>query len=204
MGYFPVRGGKEHGMTSKATIQAGKQRIFIGIPLDGHCQKQINELLKCLRQSRKDIRWVPENNRHLTLAFLGNIPDQDVEKLQHSFAKTYQNEPQFQYHLTTLTRFPDSAGRIIALVNDPTRPLDILFQNTLEMLRENRLNPDRKSFRPHITLGRIKRPRHVKENPGQQANIDLMVEKVTLFQSNFSESGPVYTSKTETKLRISS
>jgi 2'-5' RNA ligase len=188
-------------MTSRATIPAGKQRIFIGIPLDRQCQKQIGELLKPLEQSRQDIRWVRASNRHLTLAFLGNIPDHEVKVLQHSFAGAYQNETRFQYQLNTLTRFPDAAGRIIALVNDPTRPLAILFQNTLNLLRENRLKPDRKDFRPHITLGRIKKPRHEKGNLVQQVNIKLIVEKVTLFQSQFSESGPEYTSLAETYLQ---
>lgn len=179
-------------------------RVFIGIPLDRQCQKQVDELLRPLEQSRQDIRWVPAGNRHLTLAFLGNIPDHEVLKLQHSFAGAYQHETRFHYPLTTLTRFPDTAGRIIALTNDPTRPLDVLFQNTLEMLRENRLKPDRKDFRPHITLGRIKRPRHVKESLAQQVNINLTVGKVRLFQSQSSESGPVYTSLAETHLRTSS
>ena len=191
-------------MTSRATIPAGRQRIFIGIPLDRQCQKQIGELLKPLEQSRRDIRWVPANNRHLTLAFLGNIPDLEAQKLQHHFAAAYQQETRFQYQLTTLTRFPDSLGRIIALINDPTPPLDALYKNTLKMLRETRLKPDRKNFRPHVTLGRIRKPRHVKENLVQQANIRLVVDTVRLFRSQFSESGPVYTSLAETNLRSNS
>ena len=65
-------------------------RIFIGIPCDKQAQRQINELLRQKRKSTLDIRWVPENNRHLTLAFLGNLPRPSVDNLLGLFDETYQ------------------------------------------------------------------------------------------------------------------
>lgn len=177
------------------------QRVFIGIPLDKSCQKQIDTLLHPIRESHRSIRWVPENNRHLTLAFLGNIRDQQVENLHRSFDDAYQREAGFLFRLNALTRFPDPAGRIIALVNDPAPPLDGLFQITLAMLRELTLEPDRKDFRPHVTLGKIKNPRQMRAKFEQQADVLLKVEKVQLFKSILTETGPVYTSLKETLLR---
>ena len=173
-------------------IPPGMQRVFIGIPIDKHSQQHINVLLKPIEDSRRDIRWVPENNRHLTLAFLGNRPISEVDNLIQQFDESYQQETRFQYRLSTLERFPDPKGRIIALTNEPDEPLDKLFQITLKLLQRNEIEFDRKKFRPHVTLGRIRRPKHVNKTFDQQLNINLDITKITLYQSNLSESGSIY------------
>ena len=173
-------------------IPPGTQRVFIGIPIDKHSQQQINELLKPIEDSRRDIRWVPENNRHLTLAFLGDRPISEVKNLTRLFDESYQQESRFQYRLSTLERFPEPTGRIIALTNEATEPLANLFQITLKLLQRNEIEFDRKKFRPHVTLGRIRRPKHVNKTFDKQLNINLDITKITLYQSNLSESGSIY------------
>ena len=182
------------------TIPSGPNRIFIGIPCDKHAQRQINELLRPMGNLPQDVRWVAEDNRHLTLAFLGNIPNSKIQKLIDSLDDTYQREKHFRYTLTRLTRFPGSRGRIIALVNGPDRRLDNLFQNTLRLLQTNNLESDQKAFRPHLTLGRIKRSNHVKTGFNRQTNFCLNICKIRLYQSTITESGSIYTTLKETQL----
>ena len=181
-------------------IPPGTQRVFIGIPIDKHSQQYINELLKPIKDSRRDIRWVPENNRHLTLAFLGDRPISEVENLTRLFDESYQQETRFQYRLSALERFPEPTGRIIALTNEPTEPLDNLFQITLKLLQRNEIEFDRRKSRPHVTLGRIRRPKHVKKTFDQQINIKLDITQITLYQSRLTESGSIYSLLKETNL----
>ena len=187
-------------MYSNHQIPPGMQRVFIGIPIDKHSQRFINELLKPIEDSRRDVRWVPENNRHLTLAFLGNRPISEVDNLIGQFDESYQPETRFHYSLSTLERFPDATGRIIALTNEPTERLDHLFQITLKLLQRNEIEFFRKKFRPHITLGRIRRPKHVKKTFDQQININLDITKITLYQSTLTNSGSIYSALKETLL----
>ena len=187
-------------MTANLTIPPGMQRVFIGIPIDKQAQQHINELLKTIKDSRRDIRWVAENNRHLTLAFLGNRTISEVDNLLRLFDETYQQETHFQYRLSNLTRFPEPTGRIIALTNEPDGPLDNLFQITLKLLQRNKLEFDQKEFRPHITLGRIRRAKHVKTTFERQTNIKLDITKITLYQSTLSDSGSIYSALKETLL----
>jgi len=181
-------------------IPPGMQRVFIGIPVDKRSQQHINGLLKPIKDSRRDIRWVAENNRHLTLAFLGNRTISEVNGVLRLFDETYQQESHFQYRLSRLTRFPDPAGRIIALINEPTGPMDHLFQITLKLLQRNKLEFDRKKFRPHITLGRIRKPKNVKTTIDQSTNIRLDITKITLYQSTLTDSGSIYSALKETQL----
>jgi len=181
-------------------IPPGTQRVFIGIPIDKQPQQYINELLKPIQDSRRDVRWVPENNRHLTLAFLGDRPISEVDNLIQQFDESYQKETRFQYRLSTLERFPEPTGRIIALTNELTEPLDKLFQITLKLLQRNEIEFERKKFRPHVTLGRIRRPKHVKKTFDQQIDINLDITKITLYQSRLTEFGSIYSLLKETNL----
>jgi 2'-5' RNA ligase len=182
------------------TTPPAMHKVFIGIPIDKNSQRKINELLGPIKKSLQDVRWVPAGNRHLTLAFIGNIPGSVVKNLSRQFDESYQQEAHFQYNMSSLTRFPDSKGRIIALVDDPARSLNKLFQITLALLQRNNINFCQKKFRPHITLGRIKRPKHGTPDLDRQINIKLNIAKIVLYLSTSTESGPIYTTLKRTRL----
>ncbi len=182
------------------TGRVAVQRVFIGIPIDENSQQQINEALKSIENSQLDVSWVPAGNRHLTLAFLGNIPGFVVENLMQLIDETYQQETRFQYNISTLKRFPGLKGRIIALVGDPVRRLNNLFQITLELLQRNNIEFDQKEFRPHITLGRIRRAKHVKTDFDRCMDLSLNIDTIVLYQSTLTGSGPVYSILKQTRL----
>ena len=184
-----------------AYCKPGTQRVFIGIPVDKQSQLHINELLKPIRTLPLNIRWEPESKRHMTLAFLGIQPISEVRNLIRLFDETYQQQSHFQYHLSALKRFPTPTGRIIALVDDPTGSLENFFQITLDLLRRINLKVDLKEFRPHITLGRIKKPKQLKAQFDQSTNINLGINKIVLYQSTHTDSGSIYTSLKETELK---
>jgi 2'-5' RNA ligase len=180
--------------------QAAVQRVFIGIPIDENSQETINSSLEPIKRLDLNVRWVPEKNRHLTLAFPGEQPVSVVENLVQQFDQTYQSERRFQYCMSTLTRFPDPEGRIVAIVDDPIPPMLRLFQITGDLLKTNNIDFDRREFRPHITLGRIKQAKQVKISLARQLALPLNVDRVVLYQSTFTESGPVYTKLKQTLL----
>ena len=187
-------------MTLKPTVPPGTQRVFIGIPVDKQSQQHINKLLQPIKILPRNIRWEPDHKRHLTLAFLGIKPISEIGNLIRLFDETYQQQFHFQYNLSVLTRFPKPTGRIIALVDDPTGPLNNLFQITLDLLRRISLKVDLKEFRPHITLGRIRKSKQQKTQFDQQTNIKLRIDKIVLYQSTHTESGSIYTILKETEL----
>jgi 2'-5' RNA ligase len=178
-------------------------RVFIGIPVDRSAQRQIDELLNPIKSSQRDIRWVPEHNRHLTLAFLGNRPARVVENVVGSMDQAYQQEKAFQSGFSSLRRFPDSSGNILALVFKVDAQLAHLFQVTQELLMENGFELTRTQFRPHITLGRFRRNPRLKTAFNQQTNISLQVGKVTFYQSTLTQAGSIYLALKETGLHQS-
>lgn len=177
------------------------QRVFIGIPVNKPVQQQIDELLKPIKESLKGVRWVPEHNRHLTLAFLGNKTNRVIENLLQSMDQAYRQETVFQTGFSGLRRFPGSTGNIIALVFDADTHLDHLFQVTQAFLVENGICISRQQFLPHITLGRIRRALPLNSIPNQQTNIHLQINKITFFQSTLTKTGSNYLALKETGLK---
>ena len=176
------------------------QRVFFGIPVGQKTQKQINDLLSPVKKSLQAVRWVPEQNRHLTLAFLGNRPAKVVENLVASMDEAYQDEAGFMTGPANLARFPNSRGNIIALVFKADEHLSHLYRVTQEYLVANGFDFNRTQFRPHITLGRFRRRSRVTADIKQQTNISIQVGKVTFYQSTLTPSGSIYHALNETKL----
>lgn len=178
-------------------------RVFIGVPVNRTAQRQIDELLNPIKSAHRDIRWVPEHNRHLTLAFLGNRPAGVVENIIQSMDQVYQQENVFQTGLSNLRRFPGSSGNILALVFKVDAHLAHLYQVTQELLVANGFEFSRTQFRPHITLGRFRRTPQLKSTLNQQTNISLQVGKITFYQSTLTQAGSICLALKETGLQQS-
>lgn len=176
------------------------QRVFIGIPVDKPAQQQINQLLVPVKKSNPDIRWVPEQNRHLTLAFLGDRPTGMIEDLVRSMHQVFQKEPAFKTGFLTLKQFPAPTGNIIALVCKPDEYLARLFQLTKDFVVGNGLGISYKTFRPHITVGRIRESSRLLKTFNQPTNIRLRVDKVALYQSTLTNTGSIYLALKEIEL----
>jgi len=168
------------------------QRLFIAVPVGQRLQKRINRLLAPMKDPNTGIRWVAEQNRHLTLAFLGDQPGPVAGALAGSMGDAYTRMERFDASFPILARFPDAKGNILALVGYADDALTGLFEATRELLAQLELAPEFKTFRPHITVGRIIRPRLVKTRFHEAADIELPVDRVTLYRSTLTPAGSVY------------
>ena len=176
------------------------ERIFIGIPIAGNAHKIIDGLIRPIGKSTRDIRWVPRQNRHLTLAFPGLRPGSEIIRLINLFDQTYQLQLPFQLRFTAFERFPDPNSRLVALTGPVTEPLQQLLQVTRDLINVSRVEIEAKEFRPHITLGRIRRGKNSYPAIDQQTDITVKVSSVVLYQSTLTETGSVYRHLKESRL----
>jgi 2'-5' RNA ligase len=168
------------------------QRIFIGVPLDKAAQATIDSLLDPLMAKGRDLRLVAAENRHLTLAFLGDIPGSDAGLLASVFDDAYRPASPFRYQFSALRRFPNARGRIVALTGAASGPLQGLFELTRGMLEALGLPYDKKKFRPHVTLARLRNPRQAGFALNEEAIVGLGVTRVALYRSTLTGAGSIY------------
>lgn len=149
-------------------------RCFIGIPLPFEpLQAKIRTHVTSVLQSNladshfdaastKAWRWVPPENIHLTLNFLGELTDEKVGIIRtcldkHFTIKTPQNRQGITLELTGAGLFP-AHGRqtYYVLYIHPNHHLLALQQNLCNLLKNVGIEPDSRAYKPHITLARIK------------------------------------------------
>ena len=169
-------------------------RLFVAITLPSEVKTYLYELERKFKDTKiAKLSLTSKKNLHITLKFLGDVPEKDLEFLKEKLRLiTFKK---FNLCLNSLELLPDKLSpRIIFAGVIPQEPLKKLQQlidcETLE-LGEVKLGG-------HITLGRIKQ---IKQLPLflqklKTLNIDLLNFEVTtfsLFKSELSKDGPTYT-----------
>lgn len=126
-------------------------RAFLAIPMPDpvrHALEAVQEAVPVGRPSDPD-------QLHLTLAFLGEQPDELIESAHHALETL--RHPSFDLQLRGLGTFGDrQPASLWAGVADP-RPVRALRDRLLPLLHGAGIVLDRARFRPHVTLARFPR-----------------------------------------------
>ena len=180
-------------------------RAFIAIPLPSSLREKIDQNLAPLRQDAQNlVRWVPPQNIHLTLKFLGDIRPADVETLKQSLATALAHERAFEMSIKKLGAFPGiSRPRVLWIGVEDKGRLSSLQQRLETAASQIGVEPDRNPFSPHLTIGRVKK--YVRKKGSAQIqktiranqNVDfgaMRVESIHLVESKLKSTGAVYRS----------
>lgn len=169
---------------------AATQRLFIGIPVDEACQQQLDALLLPWQAPLVGLRWQRRSNRHLTLAFLGEVGASAAQQLLQALPR---DVAPFSLRVTALARFPDAHGRIFAATADASAPLLALKQQVDAVLAQCGIPcaEQGRLLRPHITLARL--PASFRQPvPMQAVDVLLQVSRIHLYVSEVANGQRVY------------
>ena len=176
-------------------------RSFIAIDFPEETRKALEDIQKELKQCGAGVRWVKPSSIHLTLKFLGNIHPTQVEDIALAVPQEVRDEPPITLRAAGLGAFPSRRKpRVIWIgmegeVQRLTR-IQARVENALEPLGFVR---EKRPFRPHLTIGRVKDRRKL------QALIDAMAElkipefdsfdvtEIILYKSDLRPTGAIYT-----------
>ena len=157
------------------------------------------------QDKRHRIRWMPPENFHLTLTFLGDVDSCKLIELNFSMERKLELTGMVHCKISTITPFPftRSPKKIAALV-EPTDKLLSLQMDVANCARKCGIMLERRRFVPHVTLGRLK-VRHGKSVNFQPLTIffEGFAGAVTLYQSNLTQDGAVHLPLAEIPLRSS-
>jgi len=141
----------------------------------------------------ESLRWVPLENYHITLAFLGNISQDDLPRLHSIATKAVDRLPPLDLNLTEVTWFPNAfKPKVLAALIEPNEELAGLHASLLQPLRRYGFRVEGKRFHPHITLARVKRNARASQLPEVTLDIPLPVNELVLFASRLKANGPIY------------
>jgi 2'-5' RNA ligase len=133
-------------------------RTFIAIDLDEALKKSLAELIDELKPLAGNVRWVNATGMHLTLKFLGEIPEEEVAGISTVLEDVAPRHHPFPLLLQGSGAFPPGrrTPRVFWVGVAPV-PALISLQEDIEREMEKRgFERERRSFRPHLTVGRVK------------------------------------------------
>jgi 2'-5' RNA ligase len=183
---------------SEPSTQHSKLRLFTAVPLPAALTKKLAEVQSSLESSLVPIRFVPPENLHLTLHFLGPTPSNLLEDFHHDLGAAAHRHRPFDLALNGLGCFPDTENpRVLwAGIRDAHGRLKELEEDCRRVLDQYRLFKLEQDYVPHVTLGRLSGSGGSKafENALKQWGSlgRLPVEKFVLFQSRQDAGRTVY------------
>jgi len=180
-------------------------RAFIAIELPSHVCDAIQKQTARLRQTLGNdlIRWVPTQNMHLTLKFLGDTASSYLDFLKQLLTHEANSHPQFDLQLGGLGAFPTSRRPRLLWIGIHA-PADLVsLQKGIEA-GASRLGyeQEERAFSPHLTIGRVRQNINPPELQKIHAALDTIqignigiarVDFIHLFKSDLQPGGSIYT-----------
>jgi 2'-5' RNA ligase len=169
------------------------KRLFIGLELPSNTRA----MLAALDPRIRGLRWLPVDQLHLTMSFLGQVEPEQEETLRTALARV--RVPPFFLPIHGVGAFGGERPTIVwAGVGKGHPHLFALHKHIQDALLQSGFEPDLRPFHPHITLARAKGvPRHALKpflHRHQDAEFDLCpVTGFVLFSSLLSHEGATHT-----------
>lgn len=187
-------------------------RAFIAVELPQEVKKELAELETQLKKNSPSVvRWVDPNNIHITLKFLGEIPQESIDELMLAMEEGAKWVKAFNLEVSGVGAFPnmDRAQVVWVGVRGDLAQISQL-QKKIEANTEQLGFPrESRGFTPHLTVGRVRSEASFNERQrlGKllvetrfTAKNKIMVNAVNLMRSQLTSNGAIYTCLGSVKL----
>ena len=179
-------------------------RAFIAVEIPLEIQRNIHRETAVFRKGIDSlVRWVPAENMHLTVKFLGDVSPSNVEFLIQMLRNEAENVHCFSIHLAGLGAYPSlKRPRVLYIGMQAPAGLDALQRGIEASSRRLGYESEERPFSPHLTLGRVKQDASNAERAALGGIIKTFPEAifgtvyadaVQLIASDLQPTGPVYT-----------
>jgi 2'-5' RNA ligase len=186
-------------------------RTFIAIELTPEVRESLKKLQDLLKASGADVKWVEPGNIHLTLKFLGEIDEQQCQKITAVLTDVSKTTPGFSLIINAVGAFPriQSPRVVWAGISEGSQEAGILACALEEKIAKLGIPKEERAFSAHVTLGRTR------SDKGRQQLVQTLmdardhfagwpqampVSKITFFKSTLTPRGPVYDTIAQTSL----
>jgi 2'-5' RNA ligase len=176
-------------------------RSFIAIDFPEETRKALGDVQRELKQCGAGVRWVKPRSIHLTLKFLDNIHPTQVEDIALAVAQEIRDQPPITLRPAGLGAFPSRRKPRVIWIGmegevQRLKGIQSRVENALEPLSFVR---EKRPFRPHLTIGRVKDRRRLQSLIDSMAELKIPefdsfdVTEIILYKSDLRPTGAIYT-----------
>jgi RNA 2',3'-cyclic 3'-phosphodiesterase len=179
-------------------------RAFIAVEIPLEIREAIGRATAPLQKGIGSIvRWVPTENMHLTLKFLGDVSPANVELLSQMLGAEADLFHCFDLDLGGIGAFPNLKRPRVIFIGIHAPPMLEALQRGIESAaRRLGYESEERGFSPHLTVGRVKQNVTATEQQSirralEETRIDSLgiarVDSVHLYKSDLKPTGSMYT-----------
>ena len=168
-------------------------RLFICIWLPEELKEKIVEFQEKIMKIPIKAKFVERENFHLTITFLGNVKEEEVNLIKNKLDLAVKNMKKFEISLSGLKVIPnESYVRVLGIKVKDSEKIIKLIKNVGNLVGGNYYETAK------LTLCRIKNVKDkkiLKDFIEKNRNIDIgnfKVKNISLVKSVITRSGPVY------------
>jgi len=184
-------------------------RTFLSLDLDEVIRDRLLAAAAAVGSGGAKMKWVDDQQLHVTLKFLGDVPDERINEVCSIASEVAEGVESFEFHVQGMTCVPPGGSQlrmIWAGVDDPTGRMGVLHERLDEALSGLGLKEEDRAFKPHITLARV---RFVKDASVLRAAAQRYLheafgtqhaEELVAYSSKLTSEGPIYTPLAKAKL----
>jgi 2'-5' RNA ligase len=177
-------------------------RSFLAFELPSEIKEVLTRVYGEVTRSSLDVRWVRTEGIHLTVVFMGDIEESDISPMGEQIGGVCSRYGPFTISLKSMGCFPN---------NRNPRVLWVGLEGDLERMSRFRdeiqrklvpfgIREEKRDFRPHLTLGRFKKPgKKAAETEKLLLNYKGLtspacsLKELIFFKSDLRSGGAVYT-----------
>ncbi len=174
-------------------------RLFAAVPLTEPARSELIRALSHLKSLEWPVRWVHEDDPHITLKFFGEVPDERFDVIEEALGLAVRNAPPLALGLSGLGAFPtERRPRVLWAGIESNAAFAALRERIEAACVAIGFAPEGTPFQPHVTLGRMREGQRLP--PGaleSQSNLvtpmNFAAPSMLLYESVLTSTGPRYT-----------
>jgi 2'-5' RNA ligase len=184
------------------TPNDGTWRVFCAIEIPEEIRGEVAEHISRLKRAAPEAQasWSRPDNIHLTLKFLGNIRQTQVEQLSKAASRAASSCVSFGIKLEQTGSFPTHGSpRVLWIgISDQDAKLSELHARLEDECAREGFEKEARRFHPHLTVARLRKPqgarslalahRELEFNPA-----DIVVSELLVIRSELGQNGSRYT-----------
>jgi 2'-5' RNA ligase len=177
-------------------------RVFCAIEIPETARAQVLQHIALLKEAVPDAKasWSRDANLHLTIKFLGEIPQTSVANISTAASRAVANLMPFSIRLEQTGAFPkQSQPRVLWIgITDPTGKLKELQARLDDEAARVSFARESRPFHPHLTVARLRQPRHARtlaiaHGELEFEPVEFDVSELLVIRSELSSAGSKYT-----------
>ncbi|MDA8242082.1 MAG: RNA 2',3'-cyclic phosphodiesterase [Nitrospiraceae bacterium] len=182
-------------------------RCFIAVALPAAVKQSVGKMIRGLSETGADVKWVPEQNLHLTLKFLGATGEEKIEEMSGALRKKLSPYRPFYITIGGVGSFPGGRHpRVIWVGMQDYAPLEDIYREVEGVMTQLGYPQEDRPFSPHLTIGRVRSGKRLMEVLKRLDELravsfdEFEVKGVTLMKSELKPGGAEYSSLAEIPL----